>query len=77
MGRRERRGKGFPRWVIVPNVLGFGGTTRMDVPSIPRFGLATKRQRRATLRAAIAASVICVLMIGGIGTIIWLVTRLV
>jgi len=49
----------------------------MDVPSIPRFGLATKRQRRATLRAAIAASVICVLMIGGIGTIIWLVTRLV
>jgi hypothetical protein len=29
MGRRGRRGRGIPPWVILPSVLGFGGLTRM------------------------------------------------
>ena len=69
VGRKSRRGREIPRWVIVPSVSGFGGRTRMA--GQPEFGphphRSLSQHSRVVYAAAIAAAVFVV-----VTSLVWL-----
>lgn len=78
VGRKSRRGREIPRWVIVPSVFGFGGRTRMA--GQPEFGphphRSLSQHSRVVYAAAIAAAVfVVVTSLVWLG--VWLLTRVV
>jgi hypothetical protein len=77
MGHGERRGRGIPRWVIIPNLKGSGGKTRMvGEPSNPRPGLTTRWQRRSTAFAAFVAGLAFLAAVAVVYAVVWLLVRL-
>jgi hypothetical protein len=70
---RNRGGRGIPRWIIVPNVLGFGGRTRMAGQSeFGRHPHRTPAQRLHVVYAAAIAGAVFAILVGLVWVGVWL-----
>ena len=71
--RRNRSGRGIPRWIIVPNVLGFGGRTRMAGQSeFGRHPHRTPSQRLDVVYAAAITAAVFAILVGVVWFGVWL-----